>query len=234
MSLRFLVTAGPTREYLDPVRFFSNPSSGKMGYALARAALRIGARVTLVSGPVALRAPAGARLVRVVSAEEMRRAVRRFSRGADVIVMAAAVADYRPARRLPRKMKKGAAALSVRMVRTRDILAELGRKKSGGILVGFAAETGRPVPEAERKLREKRLDLIVANDVSRPGTGFASDFNEAFLIDRLGRRERVPRMTKEALARMIVRRCMEMRTGFEKREGRGSGAGGRTRTGTSA
>ena len=123
MKPRFLITAGPTREYLDPVRFFSNPSSGKMGYALARAALRAGARVTLVSGPVALKATAGARLVMVESAADMLRAVQRFSRDADVIVMAAAVADYRPARRLRRKMKKGASAVSVQMVRTRYILA---------------------------------------------------------------------------------------------------------------
>ena len=232
MNPRFLITAGPTREYLDPVRFLSNPSSGKMGYALARAALRAGARVTLVSGPVALKPPAGARLVGVESAADMRRAVRRFSRDADVIVMAAAVADYMPARRLRRKMIKGASALSVKMVRTRDILAELGRRRGRAVLVGFAAETGRLVPEAERKLRAKRLDLIVANDVSRPGAGFGSDFNEAFLIDRHGARDRVPRMTKGRLARLIVRRCLEMRAEFEKREGRGSGAGGRTRTGT--
>jgi phosphopantothenoylcysteine decarboxylase/phosphopantothenate--cysteine ligase len=206
---RFLITAGPTREYLDPIRFFSNPSSGKMGYALARAALRAGARVTLVSGPVALKAPAGARLVRVESAEEMRRAVRRFSRDADVIVMAAAVADYRPARRLRRKMKKGDSSLSVEMVRTRDILAELGREQVHRILVGFAAETGDPLREARRKLLEKNLDLVVGNDISLPAAGFGSATTLAVMIDRTGEVRRLPLMRKDRLARIIVRRGME-------------------------
>ncbi len=231
MTPRFLVTAGPTREYLDPVRFLSNPSSGRMGYAIARAALRAGARVTLVSGPVALEAPAGARLVRVESAGEMRRAVRRLFRGADVVIMAAAVADYRPRRRLRRKMKKGAGAIRIEMVRTADILAGLGRSRRRAFLVGFAAETGNPVAEARRKLRAKRLDMIVANDISRPGAGFGSDFNEAFLIDRAGGIERIPLTTKAALARRVVRRCMEAARGAR---GRGHGAGGRTRTGTPA
>lgn len=225
MTVRFLVTAGPTREYLDPVRFVSNPSSGRMGYAVARAALRAGAQVTLVSGPVALPPPAGARLLRVETAEEMRREVQREAPGADVVVMAAAVADYRPARRFTRKVKKGPAVVAVRMVRTRDILAELGRRRGRALLVGFAAETGDPLREAERKLREKRLDLVVGNDVSRPAAGFGSDFNEAVLVGRDGARARLPRMRKEQLARLIVRRCLEMRE---------AGAGGRTRTGTPA
>ena len=204
----FLITAGPTREYLDPVRFFSNPSTGRMGYALARAARDRGAKVILVSGPVALCAPGGVRLVRVESANEMRREVLRWRGGADVIIMAAAVADYRPAKRLSRKMKKGSRQINVPMVRTADILAELGRKKGNGILVGFAAETGAPVREARRKLREKNLDMIVANDISRPDAGFASDYNRAVIIDRVENVTRLPRMRKDALARIIVRRCL--------------------------
>jgi phosphopantothenoylcysteine decarboxylase / phosphopantothenate---cysteine ligase len=204
----FLITAGPTREYLDPVRFFSNPSTGKMGYALARAARDGGAKVILVSGPVALRAPGGVRLVRVESANEMRREVMR--RRADVVIMAAAVADYRPEKRLSRKMKKGSRQINVPMVRTGDILAGLGRKKGNGILVGFAAETGALVREARRKLREKNLDMIVANDVSRPDAGFASDYNRVVIIDRDGNVTRLPKMRKDALARIIVRRCFDL------------------------
>jgi phosphopantothenoylcysteine decarboxylase/phosphopantothenate--cysteine ligase len=204
----FLITAGPTREYLDPVRFFSNPSTGRMGYALARAARDRGAEVILVSGPVALRAPGGVRLVRVESANEMCREVMR--RRADIIIMAAAVADYRPAKRLSRKVKKGSRQINVPMVRTGDILAELGRKKGNGILVGFAAETGAPVREASRKLGEKNLDMIVANDISRQGAGFASDYNRAVIIDRVRNVTRLPRMRKDALARIIVRRCLDL------------------------
>lgn len=204
----FLITAGPTREHLDPVRFFSNPSTGKMGYALARAARDRGAAVILVSGPVALRAPRGVRLVRVERAGEMRREVLR--RHADIIIMAAAVADYRPKRRLARKMKKGPQKINVPMVRTGDILAELGRMKGDRILVGFAAETGALVREAGRKLREKNLDMVVANDVSRPGAGFASDYNRAVIIDRAGNVTRLARMRKDALARIIIRRCLAL------------------------
>ncbi len=225
MTVRFLVTAGPTREYLDPVRFISNPSSGRMGYAVAEAALRAGGRVTLVSGPVALVPPAGVRLIEVETAEEMRRAVRDEAAGADVVVMAAAVADYRPARRSRRKLKKGPSSLSVRMVRTPDILAELGRRRGKALLVGFAAETGDPAREAARKLAQKGLDLVIGNDVSRRGSGFGSGFNEAVFVGRNGECERLPRMRKERLARLIVRRCLALR---------GSGAGGRTRTGTPA
>ncbi len=206
----FLITAGPTREYLDPVRFFSNPSTGRMGYALARAARDRGAEVILVSGPVALRAPRGVKLVRVGSAEEMRREVMRRRMRADVIIMAAAVADYRPEKRLPRKMKKGSRQIDVRMVKTVDILAELGRKKGSRVLAGFAAETGDPVREAARKLGEKNLDMIVANDVSRPDAGFASDYNRAVIMDRAGNVARLQRMRKDALAAIIVRRCLDL------------------------
>lgn len=208
MKPTFLITAGPTREYLDPVRFFSNPSSGKMGYALASAARDAGASVILVSGPVALRPPKGARLIRVESAQEMYREVTRCYRDADIVIMAAAVADYRPEKCLSKKMKKGRSALSLRMVRTPDILASLGEKKRKRLLVGFAAETGSLVREARRKMGEKNLDMIVANDVSRRDTGFGSDYNRALIIDKKGTVTRLPRMSKDRLAGIIVRQCL--------------------------
>ena len=205
----FLITAGPTREYLDPVRFLSNPSTGRMGYAIARAARALGSKVILVSGPVSLGPPKGVRTIHVESAEEMRREVMRARRDASVVIMAAAVADYRPRRRGAQKIKKGARRIDVPMVRTRDILAAMGRKKGNKILVGFAAETGDPEREARRKLGEKNLDLIVANDVSRRDSGFASEYNRAVIIDRAGNVTRLPRMRKDALARIIVRRCID-------------------------
>ena len=210
MKPTFLITAGPTREYLDPVRFLSNPSTGKMGYALARAARDAGAGVTLVSGPVSLRPPKRVRLIRVETAGEMYREVLRHYDRAGVVIMAAAVADYRPAKRLSKKMKKGGRELQLSMVRTRDILSALGEEKGKRLLVGFAAETGAVVKEAGRKLKEKNLDLIVANDVSRRDAGFASDYNRAVIIDRGGNIERLPRMKKDKLARLIVRRCLDM------------------------
>ena len=204
----FLITAGPTREYLDPVRFFSNPSSGKMGFSLARAARNAGARVILVSGPVALRPTKGVKLIRVESAQEMCQEVLRHYRDADIVIMAAAVADYRPEKRLDKKVKKGRGAISVRMVRTPDILALLDKKRRKRLLVGFAAETGSLVREARRKLREKNLDMIVANDVSRRDAGFGSDYNRALIIDKNGTVTRLPRMSKDSLAGIIVRQCL--------------------------
>ena len=209
-----LVTAGPTREYMDPVRFISNPSSGKMGYALARAARRAGARVVLVSGPVDLRPPRGVRLVRVESAREMYRAVMAEFRRADILVMAAAVSDYRPARRLRRKMKKGRRRMTLALVRTDDILAAAAARKGKKIVAGFAAETGDPLREARRKLEEKGLDLIVGNDVSSPGAGFGSDLSRAVVvIGRGGGVERFAKMKKDALARLVIRRCIDLSSG---------------------
>jgi phosphopantothenoylcysteine decarboxylase/phosphopantothenate--cysteine ligase len=206
----FLITAGPTREYLDPVRFLSNPSSGRMGYAIARAARARGSKVILVSGPVSLDPPKGVRTIHVESAEEMRREVMRARGSASIVIMAAAVADYKPQRRSAGKIKKGTRRIDMPMVRTRDILAELGRKKGNSILVGFAAETSDIEREAKRKLGEKNLDLIVANDVSRLDSGFASDYNRAVIIDRMGKVARLPRMRKDALARIIVQRCLDL------------------------
>jgi len=211
LRITFLVTAGPTREYIDPVRFLSNPSSGKMGYALAGAAVKAGARAILISGPTALRPPKEVKFVPVESAGEMRVAVMANKRAADVIIMAAAVADYRPDKKLTKKMKKSANRISLPMVRTPDILAELGRKKAGKILVGFAAETGSMLREGRRKLEEKNLDMIIANDVSRSGCGFGGDYNKAIIMDREGNVDRMPRMRKDRLAAIIVRRALLLR-----------------------
>jgi len=163
LRLRFLVTAGPTLEYLDPVRFVSNASTGKMGYACAAAAVRRGHRVTLVSGPVALEPPQGVRLARVVSAEQMNRAVRRLFPRCDAVIMTAAVADYRPRRRAGSKIAKTAQPLILELVPTVDILAGLGRAKKRQVLIGFALQDRGGRTHAERKLREKNLDAIVLN-----------------------------------------------------------------------
>lgn len=209
---RCLITAGPTREPLDPVRFLSNRSSGRMGYALAAAALRAGARVTLVSGPVAIPPPRGARLLRVETAREMCRATLREARRADLVIMAAAVADYRPASPVRRKIKKRAERLVLRLVKTPDILAEIGRRKPRRqVLVGFAAETHELLAHARAKLERKNLDFIVANPVGRPDSGFESPFNRATLLARGGATLAFPRMRKEALARRLLRIFLDAR-----------------------
>jgi phosphopantothenoylcysteine decarboxylase/phosphopantothenate--cysteine ligase len=204
-----LITAGPTREYLDPVRFFSNPSTGKMGYALARAAHAKGAKVILISGPVALRPPRGVKLIEVETGNEMFREVMQHYEDADAVIMAAAVVDYSPKRRMKGKMKKVSQTMNIRMQRTRDILANLGQRKGKQFLVGFAAETGLLIKEATNKLKRKNLDMIVANDVSKPQAGFASDYNSALIIDRTGVITDYPRMKKDKLARFIIKHCFE-------------------------
>ena len=207
-----LITAGPTREWLDPVRFLSNPSSGKMGYALAQAAREAGAIVTLVSGPVALAAPRGVALVRVETAAEMAREVFRRAKRADIIILSAAVADWTPGNRARQKMKKEAGGkrktkLVLTLKPTVDIAATLGKSlRPGQVLAGFAAETQRVQTNAREKMERKNFDMIVANDVSRPGTGFGSDRNEIILIGRDGAVERPRRASKLVLARRIVKR----------------------------
>jgi phosphopantothenoylcysteine decarboxylase/phosphopantothenate--cysteine ligase len=199
-----LVSAGPTREAVDPVRYLSNHSSGKMGYAIARVARRRGATVTLVSGPVALPAPPGVRLVAVESARDMDRALRvEFSR-ATVLVMAAAVADYRPATPGFRKLKKTAGLRRIELALNADLVAGLARGKGARTIVGFAAETHDVVAEARRKLREKGLDLIVANDVTAEGAGFGSDTNVVRLIDTAGLDDALPVLPKEDVATRIL------------------------------
>jgi phosphopantothenoylcysteine decarboxylase/phosphopantothenate--cysteine ligase len=208
-----LVTAGPTIEDIDPVRFVSNRSSGRMGYRLAEAARDRGARVVLVSGPVALPAPPGIELLAVRSAEEMARAVAAHVGSATIVAMAAAVADYRPATVSPTKIKKTDGPATIEMVRTTDILRSLGQAKGERMLVGFAAETDHVLEHARKKVREKKLDLIVANDVSREGAGFGGDTNAAVLIDREGGEVEVPLRSKRALADAIWDRVIAIRAG---------------------
>jgi phosphopantothenoylcysteine decarboxylase / phosphopantothenate---cysteine ligase len=202
---RIVVTAGPTREPLDPVRFLSNRSSGKMGYALAAAAVRRGASVVLVSGPVELAAPHGVEVVRVLSAEEMRRAVIEARSGAAAVLMAAAVADFAP-RPAASKIKKGGGPHVLTLDPSPDILAELGRDKEGLVLVGFAAETEDLVAHAREKLAAKNLDYIVANDVSVRGRGIESDRNAVTILDRTGGSVEVAEASKAEIADAILDR----------------------------
>ena len=200
---KVLITAGPNREPLDPVRYISNRSSGKMGYALARAALRRGAQVTLISGPTGLQPPAGARLIPVNTAAEMRQAVLEEFPKVTTVLMAAAVADYTPDRCEAQKIKRGDQPIHMRLNPNPDILRELGAKKNGQVLVGFAAETEDLIANAEKKLRRKNLDLIVANNVAEEGSGFDYDTNVATILDRNGSVHALPLMTKDALAHRI-------------------------------
>ena len=204
-----VVSAGPTHEDLDDVRYIGNRSSGRMGYGVAAEAARRGARVVLVSGPTSIDVPAGVELVRVRSAAEMYEAMRAAAADADVVVMAAAVADYTPASRADGKIEKQDAPLELRLVRTRDILFELGKARGAGarpILIGFAAESGDPVERGREKLRRKRADIIVANDISRPDAGFDSELNAATLISATGT-ENFPLGPKTALAGLILDRA---------------------------
>jgi phosphopantothenoylcysteine decarboxylase/phosphopantothenate--cysteine ligase len=199
-----LITAGPTREAFDPVRFLSNPSTGKMGYALAATASQRGATVTLISGPTALAAPPGVRCIQVTSAVEMQAEVMHCLDAATIVVKAAAVSDYRPAEKEPHKVKKGQAALSLPLVANPDILKELGeRKQKSPLLVGFAAESRDHLKEGARKLKEKNLDLIVVNDIGGTETGFAADTNRVTLLDRNGAQEELPLLSKEETAHRI-------------------------------
>jgi len=207
--MRFLVTAGPTREFIDPFRFLSNPSTGRMGYALAAAARNRGFPVTLISGPVCLEPPPGATLIPVNSAREMYAAVRAGFPSCDVLVMAAAVADWRPAEISRRKLKKTGRRLLLELVRNPDILAELGREKGGRILVGFAAETDNLVDYARDKLEHKNLDMIVANDISRRDSGFASPTNRLIILRPGVETEYWPVLPKEEAAERLVKRISE-------------------------
>ncbi|MFI5396871.1 MAG: bifunctional phosphopantothenoylcysteine decarboxylase/phosphopantothenate--cysteine ligase CoaBC [Candidatus Binatia bacterium] len=199
-----LITAGPNREPLDPVRFISNRSTGKMGFALAAAAWRRGAEVSLIAGPTTLPTPHGVRRCDVSTAEQMHRAVMAAYEPATIVLMAAAVADYRPARVAKEKVKKGSGRMVLELERTTDILAELAPRKGPRILVGFAAETEQVTANAERKLVKKDLDLIVANDVAGKDMGFEVDTNAVTIIDRNGHQESVPLMSKDDVADRIL------------------------------
>jgi len=203
--LRILVSAGPTQEKIDPVRYISNRSSGKMGYALVEAARERGASVTLVTGPVALPKPAGVTVVPVETASEMKAAMESRMAEADVVIMAAAVADYRAAAPAERKIKKEAAEVQISLVRNDDILEGLGRAKGKGqVLVGFAAETNDVVAYGLEKLKKKNADLFVANDVSRPDIGFSSDENEVHLLFADGRALKIDKAPKKRVANAIL------------------------------
>ena len=207
-----LVTAGPTREHLDPVRFLSNPSTGKMGYAVARAAVRRGARGLLVSGPTVLPPPAGVECCAVTTAAEMHSAVEARFDQADVVVMAAAVADFRPVATADHKLKKGSGneLSSVRMEPTADILASLGQRKGHRVLVGFAMETEKLVEGAQAKLERKNLDLIVANNLTTEGAGFGVDTNVVTVLDREGGQVEFPRLSKDRVAHEIIDRIVPL------------------------
>jgi len=205
-----VVSAGPTVEDIDPVRFISNRSTGRMGYRLAEAARDRGASVVLVTGPTALAAPRGVEVVSVRSAEEMARAVLDKAAAAEIVAMAAAVSDYRPAEKAPNKIKKQDGGQRLELVRTEDILKSLAEAKGRRFLIGFAAETEKLLESARKKRAEKRIDLMVANDVSRNGSGFASEKNAAVLIDAKGETE-LPLMSKRELAERIWDRVAELR-----------------------
>jgi phosphopantothenoylcysteine decarboxylase/phosphopantothenate--cysteine ligase len=199
-----LVTAGPTVEDIDPVRYVSNRSSGKMGYRLAEAARDRGAKVILVSGPTSLAAPHGVEVVPVRSAQDMQRAVAERVGPATVVVAAAAVSDFRPAEASPSKMKKDSGPMKLDLVRTPDILQGLGEAKGARVLVGFAAETEDLVANARKKLEAKNLDLVVANDVTADGAGFGRDTNAVVLLKRDGSRVDVPLASKRQVAERIL------------------------------
>jgi phosphopantothenoylcysteine decarboxylase / phosphopantothenate---cysteine ligase len=203
VGVKVLVTAGPTFEDIDPVRFISNRSSGKMGYAVAREAVRRGASVYLVTGPTSLPIPQGVEAVRVRSAAEMAAAVFSLFPDMHVVVKAAAVADYRPVERLPGKLKKGRESWTLGLEATPDILAEVAARRKDQILVGFAAESEDLEKNAAEKLRRKSLDLVVANDITDAEGGFDSDDNRVLLVDRRGEIARHPLMPKTAVAQLV-------------------------------
>ncbi len=205
-AMKALVTAGPTREPLDPVRYLSNPATGKMGYALAGALEQRGAAVTLISGPTHLNPPPGVKLVPVVTAGEMHAAVFENYEENKLIIKAAAVSDFRPLLTRDHKVKKKSASLSLELALNPDILYELGERKGDRVLVGFAAETEAAVENARDKLLHKNLDLIIVNNLNEPGAGFAVQTNKVMIIDRQGQVQDLPLMDKEQLAHRILDR----------------------------
>jgi len=214
---RVVVTAGPTREPIDPVRYISNRSSGRMGYALAAAAVRRGAQVTLVSGPTTLMPPAVAAFVPVQTAEDMREAVLHHASGAAIVIKAAAVADYRVRQAAAQKIK-GKHDLTLDLVPNADILAEVAARGTGAFIVGFAAETNDVAANARAKLEAKGIDLLVANDVSRRDIGFDAEDNEVLLIDRWGGSRPLPRMPKSAVADAILDEILALRAAHPARK----------------
>ena len=204
MKLRFLVSAGPTREYIDPVRFLSNPSSGKMGFAVAKEAVKRGYECVLVSGPVNLKPPKGCKFIPVVSAEDMYEAIVKEFPKCDVLIMTAAVSDFKPAKRLKQKEHKIAEKAVLELVRTKDILKGVAKEKGKRFVIGFAAETNDILASAKRKMFVKGLDMIVANDVSRSDAGFASEKLRAVFLFPDGKEERCGLVGKTTVAKKLI------------------------------
>jgi phosphopantothenoylcysteine decarboxylase/phosphopantothenate--cysteine ligase len=219
--VRFLITAGPTREPIDPVRYLSNRSSGKMGYAIAEAALTEGHHVTLISGPAIVQPPRNANLIPVSTSDEMFEAVHRDADKCDICVLCAAVADYKPANVSSIKIKKRDAKFSLELIPTRDILDSLGHKQDRQfVLVGFAAETDHVEENAAKKLRAKNCDIIVANDVSGADSGMESDGNEVIILFRNGEKTKISRAPKKNIARDLVKIFSNFATKtFDKKNG---------------
>jgi phosphopantothenoylcysteine decarboxylase/phosphopantothenate--cysteine ligase len=210
-GITVLVTAGPTRESIDAVRFISNPSTGKMGYAIAEAARDRGASVILISGPTAIAPPAGVTLISVQSASDMHKAVMDHMEGTQVVVMAAAVSDFKPTFSSDRKIKKHEAPTMINLERTEDILSAVAKSPGKKLLVGFAAETDNVLDNAIQKLRSKNLDMIVVNDLMKKGAGFGTDTNAVIIIDRAGVRAELPLMPKREIARRIIDKIAEFK-----------------------
>ena len=205
-----LVSAGPTREYLDPIRFISNPSSGKMGYAIAKAARMRGAEVTLVSGKVNIRPPYGVHFIEVESAQQMFEKINSFFKKTDCIIMSSAVSDFTPSKTSPQKIKKTSEHLDISLDRTKDILSAVAKNKEDRIIVGFAAETENVEQYAREKLRQKNMDMIVANNVTEKNSGFEADTNKVVIINRDGTAEDFPLMRKSDLADVILDRISSL------------------------
>ena len=202
--MRFVVTAGPTQEPIDPVRYISNRSSGRMGFAIAEAAVAAGHEVTLISGRVNLEPPTGAKFISVTTSDDMYRAVHQHAAESDVLVMCAAVADYRPAHYSEQKIKKGSGRMALELIPTRDIVGSLPSDRKFRV-VGFAAETNDLEKHARKKLRDKNLDLIVANDVSRPDVGMESADNEVTILFSDGKTKTIARTSKKNIAYELVK-----------------------------
>jgi phosphopantothenoylcysteine decarboxylase/phosphopantothenate--cysteine ligase len=210
-GLTVLVTAGPTREPIDAVRFISNPSTGKMGYAVAEAARDRGAKVILISGPTLIEPPAGVTVIPVQSAHDMHRAVMDHVAASQVLIMAAAVSDFKPTISSDRKIKKHEASTVINLERTEDILSAAAKTSGRRLLVGFAAETDNVLDNALQKLKSKNLDMIVVNDVTKKGAGFCSDTNAVVIIDRAGVQTELQLMPKREIARRIIDKIAELK-----------------------
>jgi phosphopantothenoylcysteine decarboxylase / phosphopantothenate---cysteine ligase len=215
-GVNVLVTAGPTVERIDPVRFFTNRSTGKMGYALAEQAAKLGASVTLVTGPTNLEYPKGVQVVQIESAQQMLEAVMQRYQEADVVIKSAAVADYRPKHVFDQKMKKQPGEAVLELERTTDILRTLGERKEHQLLVGFAAETEQVDEYAQKKLASKNLDMIVANNVTTEGAGFGTDTNIVTLYKRSGESKELPILSKHDVATEVLKEVKEMLEGLKK------------------